>query len=93
MKRDQKTASETGGKPESPANSDQKQKQKEKPKYPPCETCKKTNQTTDKCYFGANAANKPQPRNKKNDAQASTNRNNQNNPNSNNLDEKKDLNC
>ena len=93
MKRDQKTANETGGKPESPANSDQKQKQKEKPKYPPCETCKKTNHTTDKCYFGANAANKPQPRNKKNDAQASTNRNNQNNPNSNNLDEKKDLNC
>ena len=32
MKRDQKTANETGGRPESPANSDQKQKQKEKTK-------------------------------------------------------------
>ena len=25
--------------------------------YPPCETCEKTNHITDKCYFGANAAN------------------------------------
>ena len=30
-----------------------------KPKtvYPPCETCGKTNHSTEKCYFGANAAN------------------------------------
>ena len=30
-----------------------------KPKtvYPPCETCGKTNQSTERCYFGANAAN------------------------------------
>ena len=34
-----------------------------KPKtvYPPCETCGKTNHSTDKCYFGANAANRPPP--------------------------------
>ena len=35
-----------------------------KPKtvYPPCETCGKTNHPTEKCYFGANAANRPPPR-------------------------------
>ena len=30
--------------------------------YPPCETCGKTNPSTEKCYFGANAANRPPPR-------------------------------
>ena len=29
--------------------------------YPPCKTCGKTNHTTEKCYVGANAANKPLP--------------------------------
>ena len=35
-----------------------------KPKtvYPPCETCGKTNHSTEKCYHGANAANRPPPR-------------------------------
>ena len=35
-----------------------------KPKtvYPPCETCGKTSHSTEKCYFGANAANGPPPR-------------------------------
>ena len=34
-----------------------------KPKtiYPPCETCGKTNHSTEKFYFGANAANRPPP--------------------------------
>ena len=27
--------------------------------YPPCETCGKTNHSTEKCYVGANAANRP----------------------------------
>ena len=38
-----------------------------KPKtvYPPCETCGKTNHPTDKCYFGANAANRPPPRHRR----------------------------
>ena len=27
--------------------------------YPPCETCGKTNQSTERCYVGANAANRP----------------------------------
>ena len=29
--------------------------------YPPCETCGKTNQSTERCYVGANAANRPLP--------------------------------
>ena len=32
--------------------------------YPPCETCGKTNHSTEKCYNGANAANRPLPRQK-----------------------------
>ena len=34
-----------------------------KPKtvYPPCETCGKTNHFTERCYFGANAANRLPP--------------------------------
>ena len=38
-----------------------------KPKtfYPPCETCGKTNHPTEKCYFGANAANRPPPQHKR----------------------------
>ena len=27
--------------------------------YPPCETCGKTNHSTERCYVGANAANRP----------------------------------
>ena len=29
--------------------------------YPPCETCGKTNYSTEKCYYGANAPNRPPP--------------------------------
>ena len=29
--------------------------------YPPCETCGKTNRSTERCYVGANAANRPLP--------------------------------
>ena len=29
--------------------------------YPPCETCGKTNHSTERCYVGANAANRPHP--------------------------------
>ena len=35
-----------------------------KPKtvYPPCETCGKTNHSAERCYHGANATNRPPPR-------------------------------
>ena len=39
-----------------------KAERKPKTVYPPCETCGKTNHSTEKCYFGANAANRPPPR-------------------------------
>ena len=29
--------------------------------YPPCQTCGKTNHSTERCYVGANAANRPLP--------------------------------
>ena len=29
--------------------------------FPPCETCGKTNHSTERCYVGGNAANKPLP--------------------------------
>ena len=44
-------------------NNKNRSKAERKPKtvYPPCETCGKTNQSTEKCYFGANAANRQPP--------------------------------
>ena len=33
-----------------------------RPVYPPCETCGRTNHSTEKCYLGANGANRPPPR-------------------------------
>ena len=33
--------------------------------YPPCETCGRTNHSTERCYVGANAANRPLPWNNK----------------------------
>ena len=37
-------------------------KRKLKTVYPPFETCGKTNHSTEKCYYGANAANRPPSR-------------------------------
>ena len=33
--------------------------------YPPCEICRKTDHSTEKCYFGANAANRQPPRHRR----------------------------
>ena len=43
-----------------------------KPKtvYPPCETCGKTNHSTEKCYFGAKAANRPPDRHRRPERQS-----------------------
>ena len=48
-------------------NKRNKNRAERKPKnvYPPCETCEKTNQSTEKCYFGAIAANRPPPRHRR----------------------------
>ena len=40
-----------------------------RPVFPPCETCGRTNLSTEKCYLGANAANRPPPRNRRPDGQ------------------------
>ena len=37
--------------------------------FPPCETCGRTNHATEKCYLGANAANRPPPRNRRPEGQ------------------------
>ena len=39
------------------------------PVFPPCETCVRTNHSTGKCYLGANAANRPLPRNRRPEGQ------------------------
>ena len=48
-------------------NNQNSNKAERKPKtvYSPCETCRKTNHATEKCYFGANAANRPPPRHRR----------------------------
>ena len=51
-------------------NNKNSNKAERKPKtvYPPCETCEETNHSTEKCYkcyFGANAANRPPPRHRR----------------------------
>ena len=33
--------------------------------FPPCETCGRNNHNTEKCHLGANAANRPLPRNRR----------------------------
>ena len=38
-----------------------------RPVFPPCETCGRTNHSTEKCYLGQNAANRPPPRNRRPD--------------------------
>ena len=40
-----------------------------RPVFPPCETCGRTNHSTEKCFFGANAANRPPPRNRRPEGQ------------------------
>ena len=47
-----------------PKNNRNSNRAERKPKtvYPPCETCGKTNHYTERCYHGANAANRPPPR-------------------------------
>ena len=66
-----------------------------KPKtvYPPCETCGKTNHSTEKCYHGANAANRPPPRQRRPERQKQVQeRVNQNDSNENIHSEAQNLN-
>ena len=44
--------------------------------FPPCDTCGRNNHSTEKCYFGANAANRPPPRNRRPEGQNQGQQNN-----------------
>ena len=44
-------------------NADNQNDRKLRAVYPPSETCGKTNHSTENCNFGANAADRPSPRN------------------------------
>ena len=46
-----------------------KAERKPKTVYPLCETSAKTNHSTEKCYCGANAANRPPPRHRRPESQ------------------------
>ena len=46
-------------------NTNNRRDRRSRPVYPPCETWGRTNHSTEKCYLGANAANRPPPRNRR----------------------------
>ena len=46
-------------------NNSNRAERKPKTVYPSCETYGKTNHSTEKCYFGANGANRPPPRHRR----------------------------
>ena len=49
---------------------------KSRPVFPPCETYGRNNHSTEKCYLGANAANRPPPRNRRPEGQNQGQQNN-----------------
>ena len=55
-----KVANDTKG-----SNTNNQRDRRPRPVFPPCETCGRTNHSTEKCYLGANAANRPPPRNRR----------------------------
>ena len=50
-------------------NTNNQRDRRPRPVFPPCETCGRTNHSTERCYLGANAANRPPPRNKRPEGQ------------------------
>ena len=50
-------------------NANNQRDRKPRPVFPPCETCGRTNNSTERCYLGANAANRPPPRNRRPEGQ------------------------
>ena len=61
-------------------NTKNQRDRKPRPVFPPCETCGRTNHYTERCYLGANAANRPPPRNRRPEGQnQAQQRNTQNN--------------
>ena len=61
-------------------NTNNQRDRKPRTVFPPCETCGRTNHSTERCYLGANAANRPPPRNRRTEGQnQAQQRNTQNN--------------
>ena len=50
-------------------NTNNQKDRRPRPVYLPCETCGKSNHSTEKCYFEANAANRLPPRNRRPEGQ------------------------
>ena len=50
-------------------NTNNQRNRRPRPVFPPCETCGRTNHSTERCYLGANAANRPPPRNRRPEGQ------------------------
>ena len=50
-------------------NTNNQRNRRPRPVLPPCETCGRTNHPTERCYLGANAANRPPPRNRRPEGQ------------------------
>ena len=50
-------------------NTNNRRDRRSRPVFPPCETCGRANHSTEKCYFGANAANRPPTRNRRPEGQ------------------------
>ena len=50
-------------------NTNNQRDRRSRPVFPPCEACGRTNHSTEKCYLGANASNRPPPRNRRPEGQ------------------------
>ena len=50
-------------------NTNNQRDRRPRPVFPPCETCGRTHHSTKRCYLGANAANRPPPRNRRPEGQ------------------------
>ena len=57
-------------------NANNQRDRKPRPVFPPCETCGRTNHSTERCYLGANAANRPPPRIRRPEGQNQSQQNN-----------------
>ena len=74
-------------------NTNNQRDRKPRPVFPPCETCGRTNHSTERCYLGANAAIRPPPRNRRPEGQnQAQQRNTQNNSDGNFQDAAQPLN-
>ena len=51
------------------SNINNQRDRRSRPVFLPCETCGRTNHSTEKCYLGASAANRPPPRNRRPEGQ------------------------